>query len=444
MKQKLKDLQLLIKNDAKTRFILLVGLLLLAWTIFSGPTSRNRRLDARAQPTERLTNKNNNEAYGDLIERFRNELEGTKNVLTDLSKSVENQNKAQTEYEKKTAEIFKKVLERISDEGSSGGNGIAGIAGAAGAAGAPGAAGAAGAAYGGSAATAHGRFNSGAQGAYGAGGATGSAAGYPNPMDVDAGGMPGMGGTSYDMAMNDTGELESFGNEEPGVAPPPPAAPRKIAYIGTGDSVRIKLLAGVNAPTDGTPYPVVFKLSGDIQGPDGSVLPLGEARLIAAAQGSLSDSRALFRLTDLNIRYPDGSRRVFKVDGWVVGEDGIRGMQGLLIDPIGKAIGAAGFAGALDGIGKAASDAQATTYVSPYGGVGQAVTGDSLAFAAGKGLSGASREWSEIVKQRVSELVPHVQVLSGREATAVFAKPLTIDGLFESMQTDESIYSALD
>ena len=109
--------------------------------------------------------------------------------------------------------------------------------------------------------------------------------------------------------------------------------------------MRVKLLAGVNAPTDGTPYPVVLKLLGNVMGPDGNTIPLGEARLIAAAQGSLTDSRVLFRLTRLSIRLPNGRRKEFAIDGWVVGEDGIRGMSGVLIDPIGKAIGGAAMAG---------------------------------------------------------------------------------------------------
>ena len=82
-------------------------------------------------------------------------------------------------------------------------------------------------------------------------------------------------------------------------------------------------------------------------GPDGNAVPLGEARIIAAAQGSLTDSRVLFRLTRLSIRLPSGKRKEFPIDGWIVGEDGIRGLEGVLIDPIGKAIVGAGMAGGL-------------------------------------------------------------------------------------------------
>jgi hypothetical protein len=72
-------------------------------------------------------------------------------------------------------------------------------------------------------------------------------------------------------------QLTGFGDidNQDMVAPPAQPERQKQAFIGAGDSVRIKLLAGVNAPTDGTPYPVVFSLADDVVGPDGSTLPPG-------------------------------------------------------------------------------------------------------------------------------------------------------------------------
>jgi conjugal transfer pilus assembly protein TraB len=237
--------------------------------------------------------------------------------------------------------------------------------------------------------------------------------------------------------------MESFGNETVDAAPPPPPAPAKIAYIGAGDSVRVKLLAGVNAPTDGTPYPVVFSLDGNVSGPDGSALPLGEARLVAAAQGSLTDARALFRLTDLSVRLPNGRRKVYKVDGWVVGEDGVRGMQGILIDPIGKAIGGGMISGAFQGYGRAVRDSQIQIRNDNRGST-EIVNGDLGKFALGAAVSGGSNEWSSIIKDRLSQMVPQVQVLSGREATAIFSKSISVDGLFEALDEEETSPSSLD
>ncbi len=204
--------------------------------------------------------------------------------------------------------------------------------------------------------------------------------------------------------------------------------------VGRGDSVRVQLLAGVNAPTDGTPYPVVMKLIGDVQGPDGSNLPLGEARVIAAAQGSLTDGRALFRLSSLNLRLPNGQRKVIDIDGYVVGEDGKLGMEGVLIDPLSKILGAVAIAGAVEGTGSAYAQSQTTTYRGVLGNTESEVTGDIFKYGAGKGVQNASKEWSGIIKERAQQMVPHVEVLSGRMATAVFSQSFVITDLYEALE----------
>jgi hypothetical protein len=203
----------------------------------------------------------------------------------------------------------------------------------------------------------------------------------------------------------------------------------------------VRLLAGVNAPTNGTPYPVVFKLTGDVVGPDGVALPLGEARLLAAAQGSLVDQRALFRLTSLSVRLPNGDRKVVDVDGWIVGEDGLRGMEGILIDPIGKAIAGSVLTGTVEGVGRGLSAAQRDTFRDVATGTESDVfTGDVATFALGEGVARGGQQWNSIIRERLSKLSPVVKVFSDREGTAVFARSLTIPGLYEALNNEEEIY----
>jgi conjugal transfer pilus assembly protein TraB len=237
----------------------------------------------------------------------------------------------------------------------------------------------------------------------------------------------------------------------------PPQKP-KLAAIMPGDSVRVKLLAGVNAPTDGTPYPVVLKLIGDVTGPDGNSVPLGEARVIAAAQGSLTDARVLFRLTRLSIRLPNGRRKEFGIDGWIVGEDGIRGMEGVLIDPIGQALGGAAVAGGLAGAGQgyAASNTiqQLYSFNNNQNNNQNINQGSSVyvdrskipEYAGGIALSSAANEWQNIIRDRVSQMVPVVQVLSGREATAVFSQSLAIPDLLEQLDQEDpsAVFTSMD
>ncbi|MCC6934039.1 MAG: hypothetical protein IT292_12445 [Deltaproteobacteria bacterium] len=240
--------------------------------------------------------------------------------------------------------------------------------------------------------------------------------------------------------------VERIVNEEPPTPPPPPPPPKplRILFIAPGDSVPVKLLTGVNAPVDGTPYPTLFQLKGPIAGPDGSTLDLGEARLVAAATGSETDSRALFRLTDLAMRHKDGRRSVVKVDGWVIGEDGIRGMSGRLIDKLGRLILAtmgSAFATTLSEqyLDKADDNAQVVVQNS------QDVTLDSsdLDLAQASAYSEAAQRITDILIKRYTKLVPVVEVLSGRDVVAVFAAPAEVEVIDE--EADEGIYNtALD
>ena len=387
MRQKIQDLMTLIKRDRKTQVVVaVIGLMLLF--LILGESNKVIPLPKRLMDKPGAGAMPQDEAYNDLVIRFKDDVETLKQQSHDTAVAMEQQRQEMKTFEDRTSEIFKRILERIAET---------------------------------EAALVNANVGSNA-----------------SPVDVDEASMRGDNGEQIE---ND--ELETYGFEEPQTVPPPPPAPKKLAIVGAGDSVRIKLLAGVNAPTDGTPYPVVFKLVGDVNGPDGSALPLGEARLIAAAQGSLTDARALFRLSSLNLRLPDGRRKVLQVDGWVVGEDGKRGMEGVLIDPIGKVILGAGMVGLLDGYGRAFADSQVTTYYGINGG-SEMVTGSDSKYALGRALSESAWEWGSIINQRAAMMVPHVEVLSGRQGPAVFSKSFVVKDLYESLSGDEEQFAALD
>lgn len=381
--QKFRDLLLLIQKDKKAQFFTLLAVLAILWIAFS-PPPRQRRAAQKA-PEDKSGTVDGDEAYRDIVRAFGSELENTKGEVKLIKEQLIQTEGSIQEFQNSSAEIFKKMLERLSEVEANTKGGIPSA----------------------------------------------------GPIDVE--------GSDESLSLDGDGDaLESFGELQTEPAPPAPPEPQKVAFVGAGDSVRIKLLAGVNAPTDGTPYPVVFQLSGDVFGPDNSQLPLGEARLIAAAQGSLTDSRALFRLTSMNIRLPNGRRKVLPVDGWVVGEDGIRGMEGVLIDPLGKAIGAAGFAGFLQGVGEGISSSNTTSIGNAVGGTNTFVSGDITQFAAGKGVSSAANVYARLIQDRVNALVPVVQVLSGREATAVFSKSISVQDLYEALDEEDSGFSDLD
>ena len=387
MLQLLRDLGLRLRSDRKTQVLTILAVGAISYLFFADNTPIRKA--AKAKPPVQVGANDPNERWTDLVQRFNGQLTQLQNTTGQLQEEVANQKKAMQEYEATTAEIFKKILERLEQVQST-----------------------------------------------------------TATQSVTSTGPQDLGGITDTAPVSvNTDELERI-EEEPAVAvqPPPQPAKQRLAAIMPGDSVRVKLLAGVNAPTDGTPYPVVLKLISDVVGPDGNTIPLGEARLIAAAQGSLTDSRALLRITRLSIRLPNGRRKEFAVDGWIVGEDGIRGMEGVLIEPIGKAIVGAGMAGGLSGFGQAMR--AANTQNTIYGNGTSQQTVDSSAipeYAAGTALSGAANEWQQIIRDRIRILVPVVQVLSGREATAVFSQSLAIPDLLDQVDQDPTVvYTSMD
>ena len=381
-RQKSRDLLLLLKQDRKAQVLAGVFLLLMIWGVFGD--AKPRRYANQPKPEVQVNSGANpaDEAYRDLITRFAADLNVVKETTVRNAEKTAELRQNIEQYEERTAEIFKKIIERMADL-------EAGVA------------------------NANNQFE--------------------DPIDV-------VGEPIGDIPSD---SLQPFGDlDEAEVAPPPIPVREKIAMIGAGDSVRVKLLAGVNAPTDGTPYPVIFKLVDDVVGPDGSALPLGEARLIAAAQGSLSDQRALFRLTNLNVRLPDGSRQVLDVDGWIVGEDGIRGMEGILIDPLGKAIFGSAFAGALQGVGDSINNRniQVNSNNSTFAGFDENLGERAVAGAVGR----AGDRWAQFIDDRAALLVPHVKVLSGRTATAVFSQSVFIPELYDQLEEQEYAFKGMD
>lgn len=382
MRQRIKDILEMVKKDRKTRFILMVAFLAVLFTMFGPSNNRKFRFGQQAPNQTDTPGMGNNEAYNDIVMRFDSEVKDLKQNMGETRQALEQQGQAIQNFDARTAAIFTKILERIEDIDANSKNG--------------------------------------------------------NSVDAT-----NLSGSDAQLA-GQVDEPDSFGFEAQNVTPPSqPAGPLRSAIIGIGDTVRVKLIAGVGAPTDGTPYPVLFQIMGDVTGPDNTRLPIGDARVVAAAQGSLSDSRALFRLTDLSINLPTGERKQYKVDGWIVGEDGIRGMKGLLKDPLGKVLGATAVAGFAQGVGEGLAQSQFRTFNSGRDGLQTIFDGEVPKLALGSGVGSAANVYANVIEERAKQLVPIVEVLSGREATAIFASSTVVDGLIQALDDSQTV-AALD
>lgn len=363
MSQQLEDLKLLIKNDRRIWFVAaFVVVALFVWVLTGTGGTKKRRIVRDTTPSTQ--GMGSEEAFGDLIVAFKNDIDTAKSERKEMYDVLYRTTADLKEHKERVTGIFETLVDKFEQLARE---------------------------------------------------VDTLAAALRNQQDQ----IP----LPSNRELDGPDELEPLGFDTPTVAPPPPEPePLRVSVIAPGDQVQVQLITGVNAPTDGTPYPVVFRLVGPIEGPDGSALDIGEARLIAAAQGSEADSRALFRLTQLSIRHPNGRRAVVEVDGWIVGEDGIRGMKGRLIDKLGRLILATAIVSGVSALGERLEDRTEVTVT----GQGLALDQRDVDFAAASAITDASNRLGTVLLNRYEALVPVVEVLSGREVAAIFSKPAEI------------------
>lgn len=363
--QKLNDLITKVKEDKRLLYfgLGLVGIASLFLMMMPEKNQQNRR-QSRTQQDFALTQaQQSKEVYKDLIERFSADLERLSEVTQKTQQELDQQKQMLMEHQERTKEIFTKLVEKMSEQ---------------------------------------------------------QQASAQAPVNIPQGEI-------RPMAEMQKIEMEKFMNEQPVMPVSAPVQPKRSAVINAGDAVKVELLAGVNAPVDGSPYPVVFRAIGDVYGPNDTALPIGEARILAAAQGSLIDQRVLFRLTSMTISLPDGSRKEYKVDGWVVGEDGIRGLPGVLIDPLSEQILGIGIAEGVRGMGQGIELSRKKVTVDDYfGRIFEEFKGSPLELGSARALQGMAGVYSDAIRQRANLLTPVVQVYAGRQATAVFSKSVEL------------------
>lgn len=392
MKQKIDDLKLILKTDRKIwagAGFLVVALLI--WMLKSDETIQQpTSMEREPLPVATVASTVATDSYGDLIAAFRSNVDQVQQENKTNKASIDRLTNDFREYREQSKGLFENFVDKIEQLNTEVGN-------------------------------------------------LSTQLQQRQTENAAAPGQPG----SNEPAQQENA-LEAIGFEVPTVPPPPvKLEPIRASVISPGDSAKAILLTGVNAPVDGTPYPVVLKIVGPITGPDGSSVDIGEARLIAAATGSETDGRALFRLTSLAMRAKDGRRIVLKVDGWVVGEDGIRGMKGKLIDKLGKLIAAAGTVGFTAAMGESLTNNNQLENNNDSGGL-TIVSGD-LNYATANALSDASSKLNQVLMDRYEKLVPVVEILSGRDAAIVFSQPVEIQ-LIDEDEADEGLYhtAALD
>lgn len=246
-------------------------------------------------------------------------------------------------------------------------------------------------------------------------------------------------------------EMQGTARQEPA---PPPAVPRfrtfefekrksRSLHVPAGSFGEATLLTGVFAPVTGEPLPVLLRLDAALLGPQRSRVPIRGAFIVGKAQGDANSRRATVQLDTLSVVRADGTPFEAKVNGWATDDDGIQGLRGNYVWRADEVLALSSLTGALSGGADAMAQRETTTQVTPLGGAQGTVTGDPLKFAGLRSLSSAFSRLSEMVSQRLHEVVPAIYVPNARSITVAFISGVTLEG-FDAPETATLPFAGLD
>lgn len=145
------------------------------------------------------------------------------------------------------------------------------------------------------------------------------------------------------------------------------------------------------------------------------------------------------------IRHNDGRRSVIQVDGWIVGEDGSRGMRGQLRDNLGETmvalstIATGQFLG--DRVRDRASGSQSNNTDESFvllGNGGNSISPGDIQSSIALGVTDTFQSMAEIIIERYRKQIPVVAVNPGRTVQAIFSSNSEVELISED--GDESIY----
>jgi conjugal transfer pilus assembly protein TraB len=172
--------------------------------------------------------------------------------------------------------------------------------------------------------------------------------------------------------------------------------------------------------SESNPEPIRLRLVDNGNLPGGLRGQVKDAVLIGACYGDISSERARCRLEILSWRDKQGATVEKKIEGWIVGEDGIAGLRGKIVDRSGEIAREAFGAGLLSAAANFLKF-EATSSVYPMGGLGGLQgslspmgTKEALQGGLGSGVSNALDKLAEFSIKRAEQMSPVVFVSSGR------------------------------
>jgi conjugal transfer pilus assembly protein TraB len=191
-------------------------------------------------------------------------------------------------------------------------------------------------------------------------------------------------------------------------------------YLPGGTYCKAVVDMGVAASTatnsQGNPEPIKLRLVDDGNLPGGLKGQVKDAVLIGACYGDISSERARCRLETLTWKDKSGTQIEKSIEGWVVGEDGLAGIWGQVVDRSGAVAREAFGAGMLSAAANFLKfEATSGTYpMTPFGQTNALSKEGALKGAAASGAGNALDKLAEFSIKRAEQMQPVILVASGR------------------------------
>lgn len=203
-------------------------------------------------------------------------------------------------------------------------------------------------------------------------------------------------------------------------------------FVPAGTYIRGKLISGmvVSTATSAShdPLPLFIRLTGEGVMPRGWSARLKNAQVIASCFGELSSERARCRLESISYIEPSGEIVEEKLEGWLIGEDGLEGIGGKVVDRATEVARQALISGILGGMaGFFQAQTTASIYpVSPFGQTNAMKPQDMLKGAGANGVGNALDKLAQFAIDRAEKMSPVIVINAAQNVDVYLKKGLDI------------------
>lgn len=215
----------------------------------------------------------------------------------------------------------------------------------------------------------------------------------------------------------------------------------ELPYIPSGSFAEAIIIEGADANASVTGNnntdPIQFRLTGNIQMPNGHEYDATGCFITGEVYGDISSERGKARTRRLSCKNVDGDEEK-TIDMNIKGHVSYAGKNGIKGKPImrnGSIVAWAGAAGLLDGFGKGAESASGKSV--GIGATADVSGGEVLKQALGGGVSRASTTLSDYYIKRAEQYHPIIEIGAGNLVTIVFQEGFQLETIEEQLKKEK-------